>query len=394
MGEYVKVPAFVMRGGTSKGVYLMVKDLPEDPAIRDQVILDIFGSPDIRQINGLGGADPLTSKVALIAPSRRENVDVDYTFGYVGINEAVVDYDGNCGNISSGVGAFAIMQGLVSAAEPNTLVRVYNTNTNSVIEVEVPVKNGEVVFEGNYAIAGVTGTGAKIVLNFPDSAGAKTGKLLPTGNVVDEVSLKNGRKVRVSLVDASNPSVFVKASDIGFIGAELPGDTETTPRILDILEDIRTTAGVMMGLAPSKDAVGPAVPKVAMVAGAQNYVTTEGHVIKSTEVDLLARTKAMNVMHKTYAVTGGICIATAALIDGTIVNEVVTSRAVKSGEVRIGHPSGILEVFVNIKKTAANGWDLSQAGVCRTAKPIMEGMVYVSRQAYLGADRNQASSNG
>jgi methylitaconate Delta-isomerase len=382
MGEYIKIPAMVLRGGTSKGVFLLTADLPEDPAIRDQVILNIYGSPDVRQIDGLGGADPLTSKVALIMPSTRPNVDVDYTFGYVGIEEAVIDYDGNCGNISSGVGPFAILKGLVPAKEPLTRVRIFNTNTQKIIEAEVPVANGEIVTEGDYAIAGVPGTGAKIVLNFLNSAGSKTGQLLPTGNVVDEITLKNKNTVRVSLVDAANPSVFVKAEDIGLTGKELPIDTETNPVILDIMEDIRTTAAVMMGLAASQDQAGPAVPKVALVASPQDYRTSSGDTIKSAAVDLLARTKAMAVMHKAYAVTGGICVAAAALIDGTVVNEVVGSLAKQSGDVRIGHPSGILEVFVHLKKLPDNQWDVLRAGVCRTAKPIMEGMVYVSRKAF------------
>jgi 2-methylaconitate cis-trans-isomerase PrpF len=179
--EYIKIPAMVLRGGTSKGVYLLTADLPEDPTIRDQVILNLYGSPDVRQISGLGGADPLTSKVALIAPSTRTNIDVDYTFGYVGIKDAVIDYEGNCGNISAGVGHFAILQGLVAVAEPVTRVRIYNTNTQKVIEAEVPVANGQIVTEGDYSIAGVPGSGAKIVLNFLNAAGSKTGKLLPTG---------------------------------------------------------------------------------------------------------------------------------------------------------------------------------------------------------------------
>lgn len=377
MKEYVKIPAVLMRGGTSKGAYLMMNDLPKDPELRDKAILAIYGSPDSRQINGIGGADPLTSKVALIASSKRENVDVDYTFGYVGIKDAVVDYEGNCGNMSSGVGPFAIAKGLVPVQEPITKVRIYNTNTQKVIEAEVPVKDGEVVTEGDYAIAGVPGTGAKIVINFLNSAGSKTGKLLPTGNVVDEITLKNGKTVRVSLVDAANPSVFVKAEDIGLTGKELPKDTEAEPAILDIMEDIRTTAAVMMGLAESKEKTSPAVPKVAFVAPPQDYITSDGGIVQRADVDLLARTKALAVMHKTYAVTGGICVGTAALIDGTVVNEIVSPQAKESGEVRIGHPSGVLEVFVDLKKLPDNKWDLERAGVCRTAKTIMEGMVYV-----------------
>lgn len=384
MEEHVKIPAVLMRGGTSKGAYLMLEDLPRDPLLRDKVILAIYGSPDARQINGIGGADPLTSKVAIISPSQRENVDVDYTFGYVGIKEAVVDYEGNCGNMSSGVGPFAIAKGLVPAEEPVTKVRIYNTNTKKIIEASVPVKDGKVVTEGDYEIAGVPSSGAKITLNFVNSAGSKTGKLLPTGKTVDEIVLKSGEKVRVSLVDAANPSVFVKAEDIGLTGRELPADAEANPAILEVMEDIRTTAAVMMGLAPSKEAASAAVPKVAFVAASQDYVTSSGETVKAGENDLLARTKAMAVMHKTYAVTGGICLATAACVEGTVVYEAASARARESGVVRIGHPSGILEVFVNLKKLSDNRWDLLQAGVCRTARPIMEGVVYVPRKVFFG----------
>jgi len=384
MNEFVKIPAVLMRGGTSKGVYLLLKDLPDNPDLRDQVILDIYGSPDVRQINGLGGADPLTSKVALIAPSKRKNIDVDYTFGYVGISESIIDYEGNCGNISSGVGPFAIMNGLVAVEEPVTKVRIFNTNTKKVIVAEVPVKDGEVVTQGEYVIAGVPGSGAKIVLNFLNSAGSKTGKLLPTGHVVDEIILQDGRKIRASLVDAANPSIFVKAQDIGLTGRELPQDTESNPNILIMMEDIRTTAAVMMGLATSKDKVSPAVPKVAIVAAAQDYTMADGRCMKAEKVDLLARTKAMAVLHKTYAVTGGICVGAAALIEGTVVNEITGSRAKETGEIRIGHPSGVLEVFVDIKQKTKGEWDLQAAGVCRTAKPIMDGMVYVDKRLIRG----------
>ncbi|MGA2990199.1 MAG: PrpF domain-containing protein [Candidatus Korobacteraceae bacterium] len=383
MGEYVKIPAVVMRGGTSKGVYLMMDDLPSDPAVRDRVILAIYGSPDMRQIDGLGGADPLTSKVALIAPSKRPGADVDYTFGYVGIASAVVDYEGNCGNISSGVGPFAIQQGLVPARPPITRVRIYNTNTKKVIEAEVPVKDGEVVSEGNYAIDGVPGTGAKIVLNFLDSGGSRTGRLLPTGNVVDEIVLKNGKKVSATLVDAANPGIFVAARDIGLSGKELPKDTETNPAILEMMEDIRTTGALMMGLAKTREQVGPAVPKVAFVAPPQDYPTSSGAIVRAADIDLIARTKALAVMHKAYAVTGGICVSTAALIEGSVVNRLVSSQAKASGVVRIGHPSGVFDFVIRLEKTAKGEWNLAQAGLGRTARRIMDGYVYVSRKAFV-----------
>lgn len=381
MGEYVKIPAVIMRGGTSKGAYLMLRDLPDNPVLRDQVILSIYGSPDERQIDGIGGADPLTSKVALITPSRRKGIDVEYTFGYVGIKDAVVDYEGNCGNILSGVGPFAIQRGLVAAQEPITKVRIFNTNTKKVIEAEIQVKDGEVVTEGDYSVDGVPGTGAKIVLNFLNSGGSKTGKLLPTGNVVDEICLRDGSRVRVSLVDAANPSVFVKAEDIGLTGTELPKDTESNPEILEIMEDIRTTAAVMMGLAKGKDQVGAAVPKVAFVSAPQDFLTINGSKVKAASVDLVARTKALTVLHKAYAATGGICVATAALIEGTVVNEVVGQQAKDSGVVRLGHPSGVLDFGIQLRKESA-GLHLDKASVARTARIIMDGFVYVPSVLY------------
>lgn len=380
--EFLAIPAVFMRGGTSKGVYLLAGDLPDDPAVRDRVILDMYGSPDARQINGMGGADPLTSKVAILAVSRRPGVDIDYTFGYVGIREARVDYEGNCGNISAGVGVYAIRKGLVKAVEPETRVVIFNTNTGKVIEAAIPVRNGEVVFEGDYAIAGVPGTGARIVLDFPDSAGSKTGSLLPTGRVRDRLTLRDGRSLDASMVDAANPAVFVKAADLGLTGMELPADCAADPGILAVMEEIRVLAGVRMGLAPSADQVGPAVPKVAFVAPPRDYASSEGGTISAGEVDLLARTMALGSLHKTYAVTGGICLATAALMEGSVVHEVRGASGKEGGEIRIGHPSGVLEVFVDLQRLPGPSWKLARAGVCRTARPIMDGHVYVSRGAF------------
>ncbi len=382
MREYVRVRAAVIRGGTSKGVYLLANELPKDPVVRDRVILSIFGSPDPRQINGLGGADPLTSKLAIIAPSRREDADVDYTFGYVGIEKAIVDYDGNCGNISQGVGPFAVDEGLVPVTEPVTTVRIFNTNTKKIIEAAVPVRDGKAVTEGDFVVNGVPGTGAKIVLNFVNSGGSRTGKLLPTGNVVDKMELADGRSVRVSLVDAANPAVFVQAADIGFTGRELPKDTTSNPRILAIMEEIRVKAAVMMKLAASRDKVSPAVPKVAFVAAPQDYETITGTKIAAADCDLLARTKALAVMHKAYAVTGGICVGAAALIDGTVVSEVVGPRPKTTGVVRVGHPSGVSEFVITVSRKPSGGFELTQSGVAGTSRRIMDGHVYVPRKIF------------
>jgi len=382
MREFERIRAAIIRGGTSKGVYLLASELPKDPAVRDQVILAIYGSPDPRQINGLGGADPLTSKVAIIARSARPDADVDYTFGYVGIDKAVVDYDGNCGNISQGVGPFAIDEGLVPVNEPITKVRIFNTNTKKVIEAAVPVRDGKALTEGDFLVNGVPGTGAKIVLNFVNSGGSKTGKLLPTGNVVDKMELQDGRSIRVSLVDAANPAVFVQAAEIGFTGKELPKDTGANPKILEIMEEIRVKAALMMKIAPSPDKVSPAVPKVAFVAPPQEYVTSTGKTIHADAYDLLARTKALAVMHKAYAVTGGICVGAAALIEGTVVNEVVGPQAKTSGVVRVGHPSGVSDFVITVTKKPSGEFELTQSGVAGTSRRIMDGFVYVPRKVF------------
>jgi len=382
MREYERVRAAVIRGGTSKGVYLLANELPADPEVRDRVILSIFGSPDPRQIDGLGGADPLTSKLAIIAPSRREDADVDYTFGYVGIEKAVVDYDGNCGNISQGVGPFAVDEGLVPVTEPATKVRIFNTNTKKIIEADVPVRDGKAITEGDFVVNGVPGTGAKIVLNFVNSGGSRTGKLLPTGNVVDKMELADGLSVRVSLVDAANPAVFVQAADIGFTGRELPKDTTTNPRILAIMEEIRVKAAVMMKLAASPDKVSPAVPKVAFVAPPRDYETITGTKITAADCDLLARTKALAVMHKAYAVTGGICVGAAALINGTVVSEVVGPRPKTTGVVRVGHPSGVSDFVIAVSRKPSGEFELTQSGVAGTSRRIMDGYVYVPRKIF------------
>ena len=380
MKESERIKVAIIRGGTSKGVYLLADDLPKDHAIRDKVILSIFGSPDPRQIDGLGGADPLTSKVAIIARSGRPDADVDYTFGYVGINEAAVDYQGNCGNISQGVGPFAIDEGLVHAREPITRVRIFNTNTQKLIEAEVPVRDGRALIEGDIVLHGVPGSGAGIVMNFLNSAGSRTGKLLPSGNVIDEMQLADGRKVRCSLVDAANPAVFVQASEIGMKGTELPADTATDPRILAIMEEIRVKAAIMMRLAATRGAVSPAVPKVAFVAPPRSYTTITGKAVGAADCDLLARTKALAVMHKAYAVTGGICVSAAALVEGTVVNEVVSARAKETGVVRIGHPSGASSFVVVVTRKPSGEFDLTKSAVIGTARRIMDGHVYVPRR--------------
>jgi methylitaconate Delta-isomerase len=372
-----------MRGGTSKGVFLRAEDLPSNPDIRDQVILSVFGSPDIRQIDGLGGADPLTSKVAIIGRSSHPDADVDYTAGYVGIGQAHIDYEGNCGNISQAVGPFAIDEGLVEAVEPLTQVRIFNTNTRKLIVAEVPVREGRAETDGDFELSGVPGTSARIVLNFVNSAGSKTGHLLPTGHVLDEMVLSDGRVISVSIVDAAAPAVFVRAEDIGLTGREVPDDIRRNPSIVPLLEEIRSNAGRLMGLARS-----PAIPKIGVVSPRQDYETISGATIRAGQCDLLARTLALGVLHKAYAVTGGICVSTAARIEGTVVNQVMAERAGSADLVRVGHPSGVSGYVIEVRRTAG-GFELLRSAVAGTARRIMEGYVYLPGRGFSKAALEQ-----
>lgn len=377
MSEMLRVRCAILRGGTSKGIFLHENDLPRDEVLRDRMILAIFGSPDVRQIDGLGGADPLTSKLAIIGPSSRPDADVDYTFGQVSIKEPLIDYSGNCGNISAAVGPFAIDEGLVRAREPVTKVRIHNTNTGKIIVAEVPVKNGKARVTGDYQIDGVPGTGAKIMLDFAGTAGAATGRLLPTGRPVDVLDVPGYGRLEVSLVDAANPMVFVRASDLGLTGTESPAEVDSRPELLALLEKIRALGACAMGLAATPEDASrriPAFPMLAFVAPPRDYRSfTDQKLIRAEEVDFVSRLMFMQVMHKTYAGTGTTCTGAAAAIPGTIVNEVAGRH---EGEIRIGHPAGIITIEV-AAAVLGNEVTLTRAAVGRTARRLMDGYVYV-----------------
>jgi 2-methylaconitate cis-trans-isomerase PrpF len=373
----------IMRGGTSKGIFLKEEDLPQDPPLRDRVILAIFGSPDIRQIDGLGGADSLTSKLAIISPSKEPDRDVNYTFGAVGIDQPFVDYSANCGNISSAVGPYAIDQGWVRAEEPFTTVKIFNTNTQKMIHAKVPVKRGKVVSEGDYAIDGVPGRGGKIELRFMDPGGATTGKLLPTGNVVDEIQLETGEKYHVTIVDAGNPTAFVRADELGLKGTELPAGFDQDAATKAKLEALRKKVGERMGIPTS-----PSIPKISFIAPSQNFKTTTGQEIGKEAISMVARVMAMGKMHKTFAITAGIPAAIGAVIPGSVVNQVVGSfsQGTAEREIIIGHPSGMMDVKVEAR------FDRDQPSIVsctvgRTARKIMEGRVYIPKKVYQLNDR-------
>lgn len=374
----------IVRGGTSKGIFLMEGDLPSDPELRDKVILSVFGSPDIRQIDGLGGADVLTSKLAIIGPSSREDADVDYTFGQVSMEEHFVDYGGNCGNISSAVGGFAIDMGLVRAVEPITKVRIHMTNTNRILTAEVPVVDGKAKVEGDYQIDGVPGTGAKITLDWSDVVGGITGKLLPTGNPQDSIEV-GGKNYTVSVVDAGNIVVFIKAEELEMSGVETPDQIEANSELMALIEEIRGKVCEKIGLVASwQEAakVTPYQPFFAIVSAPSAHRCFNGTEVQADQIDLVSRLLFMLHMHKAYPVTGTVCTGAVAKIPGTVVYELLSEEARKAEVLRIGHPSGVIPVEAAAEQLEDGSTKVTRVGVYRHARIIMEGRVYVRKSVF------------
>jgi 2-methylaconitate cis-trans-isomerase PrpF len=382
-GDQVGIPCVFMRGGTSRGAVLHAADLPDDLELRKRLILGIYGSPDIRQINGLGGADPLTSKVAIVAPSDRPDADVEFTFGQVRLAEADVDFTGNCGNISASIGPFAIDEGLVPAVEPTTLVRIYLTNTGGVITSRVPVRDGLALVDGDAEVPGVPGRGAPITLDFGEGSSVLGRGLLPTGVPREQVETPFGT-VDVSIVDAGNPTVFVHPSVFGLQGTELPA--ALTPDLLARMEMVRGAGAERLGLAPSAAEaahVTPAVPKLYMVSEPADYIDSNGRRVSADEIDVTGRGLSMQVPHKAYAGTVAMCTGVAALVPGTVVADVVRPAAGNHRRLRIGHPSGVMGVEAEVVDRP-EGPTVTVAAIERTARRIMDGTVYVSRDRLFG----------
>ena len=379
VSEQTGIRCVLMRGGTSKGLYFHEADLPGPGPQRDAMLLRLMGSPDVLQIDGLGGSRPITSKAAIIAPSAHDHADVDYTFAQVEIDRASVGYAGNCGNISSGVGPFAVDEGLVEALEPVTRVRIFNTNTQALIVAEVPVRDGRARVTGDLAIPGVPGTGAEIVMNWVATIGAKTGRLLPTGRAVDEITLETGATVQATLCDAGNACVWVLATELGRTGSELAEEINEDASLIGIVREIRGKAAVRMGLATDwsrVDEQSPGLPMVGLVAPPEGYRTLSGGSgveVEEKQMDLRVRLLFMNRLHESIAGSGSICLAAASQIPGSVVEAVTAGR--RPGELLIGHPSGITPVKVEAHGRPG-GVTFDVLGFSRTARRLMDGTAY------------------
>ena len=389
----IKIPATYMRGGTSKGVFFRLEDLPEAAQVpgkaRDQLFQRVIGSPDpyAAHIDGMGGATSSTSKCVILSKSTQPDHDVDYLYGQISIDKDFVDWSGNCGNLSTGAGAFAIHAGYVDAARipQNGLctVRIWQANISKTIIAQVPITHGQVQETGDFELDGVTFPAAEIVLAFldPSDEGEEGGSLFPTGHLVDQLEVPGVGSFPATMIMAGIPTVFVNAEDIGYTGTELREAINTDAQALARLEKIRVAGALRMGLikTPEAAATRQHTPKIAFVSPPKDYTSSSGKLIHAAEVDLLVRALSMGKLHHAMMGTAAVAIGTAAAIPGTLVN-----LAAGGGErqaVRFGHPSGTLQVGAEAKQI--NGeWTVTKAIMSRSARVLMEGWVRIPGDSF------------
>ncbi|MGH7933014.1 MAG: 2-methylaconitate cis-trans isomerase PrpF family protein, partial [Candidatus Binataceae bacterium] len=356
-------------------------DLPRDRALWAPIFLGAIGSPDPngRQLDGMGGGISSLSKVCVVGPASRPDADVDYTFAQVSVKDAAVDYSGNCGNMSSAVGPFAVDEGMVAIdGGDEAVVRIHNTNTKKIIVSRFRIDDGHAAVDGDFVLPGVAGTGAPIRLEFIEPGGAGTGKLLPTGNTIDRLEVIGAAPIDASMVDAANPCVFVAATALGMTGVERPDELEANRDLAVRLEAIRIAASVRMGITATTAAAAqrPSIPKVAMVAGPREASTLSGEKLAADACDITVRMISIGQPHRAVPLTGAMCLAVASRLPGTIVNRLARMAKSEGGPVRIAQPSGLTVVDAAVRKDG-DTWVAEQATVYRTARRLMEGAVYV-----------------
>jgi len=381
----IKIPATYMRGGTSKGVFFRLQDLPAPCQVpgeaRDKLLLRVIGSPDPygQQIDGMGGATSSTSKTVIVAKSEQPDHDVDYLFGQVAINKAFVDWSGNCGNLTAAVGAFAISGGLVDSSRiPQNgicTVRIWQKNIGKTIIAHVPITNGEVQETGDFELDGVTFPAAEVVIEFMDPADGD-GSMFPTGNVVDELEVPGIGTFKATMINSGIPTIFLNAADIGYTGTELQKDINSDAEALARFETMRAYGALKMGLISdiSEAAARQHTPKIAFVAPPADYVASSGKQIKAADVDVLVRALSMGKLHHAMMGTASVAIATAAAVPGTLVN--LAAGGGQREAVTFGHPSGTLRVGA-AAEIVDGEWTATKAVMSRSARVMMEGWVRV-----------------
>lgn len=380
----LRIPAVYMRGGTSKGVFFRAEDLPADLAARERLLLRVIGSPDRygKQTDGMGAATSSTSKIVILSKSTRADCDVDYLFGQVAIDRPVIDWSGNCGNLTTAVGPFALSNGLVEGPKDGTAtVRIWQANISRKIVSHVPMQGGEVVELGSFELDGVTFPAAEVKLEFLDPAAedgvSEGGAMFPTGNSIDTLDVPGVGAVEATLITAGNPTIFIDAARLGLTGTELQGDVNGNAELLARAEAVRARGAVAMGLVKTSEeatASRPHTPKLAFVAKPSRYVASDGRTVEAGSIDLLARIFSMGVLHHAMTGTGAVAIAAAAAIPGTVVSRLAATDA--AGRVRFGHPSGVLSV--GAEAAEENGqWTVKRVLLSRSARRLMEGWVRV-----------------
>ena len=388
-GEQIGVPCAIVRGGTSKGIYFKAADLPPPGAQRDRLLMAILGAQDLLQIDGLGGSRLVTAKLAIVGPSTHPDADVDYTYGIVPPGEGRVVFTSNCGNISAGVGPFAIDAGMVDAGGPVAAVRIHNTNTGKLLVAHVPVAHGRARVDGDFAIPGVPGTGARIFMDYRGTVGAKTGRGMPTGHAQDRITLSDGRGFGVSLCDVGNPCVFIAAQALGLSGSELPGCIDANAPLLASLKELRARAAELLGLCGDwrqADTASPALPLVVLVAPPADYVDAQGRAVAGDAVDLRARLVFYGRCHESMAGTGAICTAACASVAGSIVQQAARpeGQRVAPASLHIGHPLGSMRVEVRGHSQADEPLAFEALGFARTARRLMDGVAWMPRSVLEG----------
>ena len=369
------IPASFWRGGTSKGVFFHARDLPTSRAEIDPIVLAVLGTPDPygRQLNGMGGGISSLSKAVIIGPSTHPDADVDYTFIQVAVDRPMTDWSGNCGNLSSVVGPYAIDEGLVKVQDGEATVRFHQTNTKKIIHARFRVENGRAVVAGDMDIPGVAGTAAPVRLDFVNPGGATTGKLLPTGNVLDTIMIEGHGAFVASMIDASHPTVFVRASDFGLTGIESPDAIEADDRLMALLDVVRRRAGVIMGLGETPESVELMSPRIAMVAAPQAFTAIDKSLFDDRH-DIATRMISMEKPHRAVPLASALCLAVACRIEGTLPN-LLARRSDPGAPIRVGNPSGVLAFGADVRHDG--GWIADSAGVYRTARCLMKGAVSV-----------------
>lgn len=382
----LRIPAVFMRGGTSKGVFILAENLPADPVERDRILLRVIGSPDPygKQIDGMGGATSSTSKVVVVSRSQRADSDVDYLFGAVSVDRPVIDWSGNCGNLSAAVGPFAIHSGLV-AVPPNGIatVRIWQANIRRQILARVPMAGGQVQETGHFMLDGVAFPAAEVFLSFMDPAGdaggTDGGALFPTGLPQQELVVPDVGEMAATLIDAGNPTILIRAAELGLTGTEMPASVNADADLLARAEMIRAAGAVTMGLAKTcaeATANRPHTPKLMLLAEPAGYLASDGRPVAAADIQLTARIFSMGQLHHAMTGTGAVALAAAAAIPGTLAHALMPRH--RDGELVFGHPSGTLGVAAGVSQTDGN-WRVDQVSMSRTARILMEGWVRVPR---------------